>query len=439
MKVGILLASDFTEGNGANARIKAYAKGLRDEGADVEILFMHASSFNNTLVNNQKKGFWKGIFYKFLNNRITRPSSLSGKIWDSFMALIGSTRYFLKHRREFDFFYIYAPKFHQFFHIFLLSKLLGITTVVEKTELYSALYEDDSSLKNRFLKQLHLWDETYCHYFCSHLVVISQKLYHYYRQYFPENRITLIPIIVDMQRFSHLNGHPKKPFRIGYLGSFGEKDGVPGIIDAFANAYREIPDLKLRLIGFNPNDDATKAHLAQHQLNGSVENLGQVRYSDIPELIHQCDLLIVNRTNSTYANYGFPTKLGEYLATGRPTVVTNVGDISHYLKHKENTYIIEPEDTQGLAEVIKARYTHYEYFNQIGQNGKLATQQLFDYRIHVKELYKLFCKLMTPNEVEQASSKAPKTEIPGVNLELPKASHQPKLTKEKPVVTEENA
>lgn len=393
MKVGIFLASDFKEGNGANARIKAYAKGLKEEGVNVEILFLHASSFNNTLVNNQKKGFWQGVFYKFLNNRVTRPYSILGKLLDSLKSIIGSTYYILKHRQEFDMFYLYMPKLHQFFHIFLLAKVLGIKTVAEKTELYSASSNDQASLKNWLLQQIEKMDEANSQKWCDHLVVISSNLYQFYRQYFPEDRITKLPIIVDMERFTHLNGDPKKPYRVGYLGSFGEKDGVPGIIDAFAQANHQIPNLKLRLMGYNPNEAATKAHINHYQLNGAVENLGQVCYSDIPDLLHECDLLIVNRTDSSYSHYGFPTKLGEYLATGRPTVVTKVGDIPKYLEHKENTYIIEPEDTEGLAEVIKDRYAYYDYFNKIGERGKEATQRFFDYSIHVNKLCRLFKQL----------------------------------------------
>lgn len=429
MKAGLFLASDFTEGNGANARIKAYAKGLKEEGADVEILFLHASSFNNTLVNNQKAGFWKGIFFKFLNNKVTRPSSKTGKMVDSLRAFAGSTWYILKHRRAFDLFYIYAPKFHQFFHIFLLAKLLGIPTIVEKTELYSALYRDPPTLKNRMLYHLHRLDETYCHYFCNHLVVISHQLYRYYRQFFREDRITLIPIIVDMNRFTQLNGHPKKPYRVGYLGSFGEKDGVPGIIDAFAKAHEEFPDLQLRLIGFNPQPAVTESHINRKGLNGAVENLGQVRYSDIPKLIYQCDLLVVNRTNSAYAGYGFPTKLGEYLATGRPTVVTNVGDIPAYLKHNRDTIIIEPEDTKTLAETIKDRYKHYEFFNQIGENGKAATRSLFDYHIHVKKLYQIFQTLTSEASNPPASDET----NPKEGLD------DPTLMEKKPTVTNQNS
>lgn len=439
MKAGIFLASDFKEGNGANARIKAYAKGLKEKGVDVEILFLHASSFNNTLVNNQNQGFWNTIFYKFLNNRVTRPSSIPGKILDSLRSIIGSTYYILKNRKQFDIFFLYTPKFHQFFHIFLLSKLLGITTVVEKTELYSALFKNSTSPSDRLLRQIHLFDETYCHRFCDHLVVISRQLYNFYRQYFPEHRITLLPIIVDMERFTHLNGHPKKPYRIGYLGSFGEKDGVPGIIEAFSRIHSTMPDLKLRLIGYNPQPETTEAHLSQHKLNGSVENLGQVKYSDIPDLLHECDLLVVNRTNSPYAHYGFPTKLGEYLATGRPTIVTNVGDIPHYLEHKENTYFVDPEDTEALAKVFQARYEHYDYFNRIGENGKKATQQLFDYRIHVKQLYCLLNRLVN-NKIEAGSSETRaiqsslpdniSTEYPTVPTQLSKCYLEPEKPKD---------
>ncbi|MCC6721223.1 MAG: glycosyltransferase, partial [Bacteroidia bacterium] len=86
---------------------------------------------------------------------------------------------------------------------------------------------------------------------------------------------------------------------------------------------------------------------------------------------------------------GFPTKLGEYLATGIPTICTKVGDIEKYLEHDVNSYLILPDNPKQLSEAIINRYKYYDKFNEIGQMGKNVAAENFDYRLHIPKLQKI--------------------------------------------------
>ena len=98
----------------------------------------------------------------------------------------------------------------------------------------------------------------------------------------------------------------------------------------------------------------------------------------------------MNRTNHDYSHFGFPTKLGEYLATGIPTICTRVGDIETYLNHNENSFLIEPDNTKQLTEAIINRYENYESFNSIGQKGRQVALSDFDYNIYIPVLQSVF-------------------------------------------------
>lgn len=390
MRIGFILTGDFEEGNGANSRIKAYAKGLSAENEKVEILLLHASSFNHSNINTRKSGTWEGIRFQFLNGRCSRPEGLWGKLLDSLRSVVYSTLFLLRYGRAYDAFYLYGPKLQQAFHLYALLKLLGVPLVVEMTEQYSAQYQKWSLRRPQHLVGYYLnrFQERFLGRFSNHVVVISKKLYEAYRSYVPERKLSLIPIIVDFQRFQHLNGRPYKPFRVGYIGSFGQKDGVPGILQAYLEARKNLPELRLRLIGFGENEAFSTTQLAS-QGDPMIEFMGQVFYQNIPDYLHSCDLLIVNRPDTPYAHYGFPTKLAEYLATGRPTIVTNVGDVSHYFKSDRETLIVEPDDPQALQAAILARYQDYHFYNQVGLAGADRCKVLFDHHHHVDSLKNL--------------------------------------------------
>lgn len=393
MRIGIILTGDFEEGNGKNARIKAYAKGLSNLGDTVDILLLHASSFNYTHVNNKVKGTWEGVPFQFLNGSCARPRTRVGKIFDSCKAIIFSTIFLLRKAKAYDAFYLYSPKPIQAFHIYGLLKLLGIPLIVEMTERYSAAYEEGKiGFGSWILKKLHQLQERYLNYLCSHLIVISRYLYNYYSNYFNPGNLSLLPIMVDLSRFSHLNPNPYASKKIGYLGSFGTKDGVPGIIEAFRKARAEIPDLQLRLMGFAEGEASKNLQKLPYH-NDGVEYLGQVYYKNIPDYLNACDLLIINRPDTAYAHYGFPSKLGEYLATGRPVIAANVGDVSRYLTHHEEIILTEPENPGLLATRILDRYQFYDYYSNIGLAGARKCQQNFDHQKQVKSLQQIIAKV----------------------------------------------
>jgi glycosyltransferase involved in cell wall biosynthesis len=372
---------DFPEGNGANSRIKAIAHALQSAGKEVLLCFIWASSFNNSGINSQLNGVWENIPYQYINRRIRRPKSLRGKIADSLTSYLRSFSFFISNHRKFAICYFYSPTILYFWPLILLAKIYRKKIVFEQTELMSSFRNAPGQFVWRFFHRL---DERFAHRLCDHMVVISKNLYTHYREYFPKQRLSHIPIIVNLKRFS--NDVKKKKGLIGYIGSFGYKDGVDGIINAFEIAQRRNSGIRLRLIGYCENFDRIKKIIAAKRLQDKVELSGLVMYNDVPRLLEECELLVMNRINTKYAHYGSPTKLAEYLASGAPTIITNVGDVKDYLTHNVDTYIIPPENDHSLAEAILCRFDQYEKFNAIGLEGRNVSKIKFSHEEQLKSL-----------------------------------------------------
>ena len=75
------------------------------------------------------------------------------------------------------------------------------------------------------------------------------------------------------------------------------------------------------------------------------------------------------RTNSEFANYGFPFKLSEFLSTGNVVVATRVGDVCNYLIDRKDAYIIEPESSKEVCDIILHIKENPEEALQIASNG----------------------------------------------------------------------
>jgi glycosyltransferase involved in cell wall biosynthesis len=74
----------------------------------------------------------------------------------------------------------------------------------------------------------------------------------------------------------------------------------------------------------------TSKHLKlirEYRLEGRIQWKGEVPRDQIPAILQHASLLVLPRPESKQAQGGFPTKLGEYLATGNPVCSTRVGEI----------------------------------------------------------------------------------------------------------------
>ncbi len=387
MRIAWFANIDFQEGNAANSRIRALANGLKENGNQVFLFFLSPTIFNSNRINKKNKGFFDGIYFNYLSGTVLRSPYLIIRFLTYLKSIFCSSLLLIKKRKHFDVIFLYSPRFLFFGHIYFLAKLLRIPLILEKTELEQESKTD--KLWHRFITLTDRFDAYIFKYVCSHLIVISDKLKEHYIRFLPVSKITLIPIIVDLKRFENLNGNPPS-YTVGYLGSFGAKDGVHGIIKGFKDAIEYVPNLKLKLIGFNPYKKEIKSELLKHRLNGQVHKTGQITYEQVPHYLSKCDLLVMNRTNHPFSHYGFPTKLGEYLATGIPTICTRVGDIEKYLEHETNSYLIEPDNTAQLTEAIVERYKNYDIFNAMGKSGRLVAQSEFAYQKYIPVLQSVF-------------------------------------------------
>ncbi len=382
-RVVFFLSGDFPEGNGANSRIKAYSHALSDAGYEVSLIFLWASAFNNGGINSQAEGVWENIPFKFITKNSKRPKSTLGKLSQSIRSFWAILYFFITKHKSFDVCYYYSPDIIFYWHAILLSKFFRKKIVFEQTELKSS-FRDGKTPAQTILRFFNQVDERNAQHLCDHLIVISKNLHTHYKDYLPKSRMTLIPIVVDLRRFT--NHALKKPGLIGYIGSFGYKDGVEGIINAFEITQKENPELRLRLIGYCENFEKIKAIIDSKNLTSKVELTGLVLYNQIPKLLEECELLLMNRIDTKYAHYGSPTKLAEYLASGVPTIVTNVGDVKDYLTNQQDTVIISPENDEELANSILKRFRERAVFDEIGMKGRETCEKKFSHEVQLTKL-----------------------------------------------------
>ena len=165
---------------------------------------------------------------------------------------------------------------------------------------------------------------------------------------------------------------PMRPFTFLYAGSLSEpKDGVLSLIAAFAAAFKNTATARLDLLGYGSDAQkaAVRATITDSGLSSSVTLHDPVPQDALPVRLAAADALVLCRPLSRQATYGFPTKLAEYLAAGRPVIVTQTSDIGHYLRDGVSAFLVPPNDTAAFAATLYRAATDPVTAAQIGAAG----------------------------------------------------------------------
>jgi glycosyltransferase involved in cell wall biosynthesis len=206
------------------------------------------------------------------------------------------------------------------------------------------------------------------------LFVISTAL----KEFFIKNgaraeKVHIINMTVDTTRFKGLTKHESNSRYIAYCGSASNnKDGVNDLIKAFAIVHKKFPTIKLYIIGrpLEKKDESGNRRLVEQLgITDDVVFTGVVKAEQMPQLLKDAVLLALARPDSLQAQCGFPTKLGEYLLTENPVVVSKVGDIPLFLEDGKTALLSEQNNIEEFASKMEWVLEHPKESEVIGRNG----------------------------------------------------------------------
>lgn len=365
-----LIANDFPEGLAKTMRIRAYARGLKELGEQVEVWSGYSSSFNRARYNRNIRGEWRGVPYMQLSGTVQYKPTRFFKIGVWLRANSMLLWKLFRERKKGNIYLAYSPNAIGLLWAMRLSKMLfGQEFVFIETEFYSKLQTgvDTSGMSKleHFKKQ-----------FAKQILVVTPALEEAYGALPGKAKVDRIaPVVAELDRFKTLQLQPT--YTLGYVGTFGDKDGIPNLLKAFEMARKEMPQLQIQLMG--------KPEIDPGPLPEGASMTGSFLTEDLPALLSQCDTLIVNRKDDPYSRHGFPIKLAEYTASGIPVLLCDF-DFYHHFFSAQEVWYFHPDDALSLSRCIIERYAHTELAAAKAQKALLQCQKYFSHTAAAREL-----------------------------------------------------
>jgi glycosyltransferase involved in cell wall biosynthesis len=171
--------------------------------------------------------------------------------------------------------------------------------------------------------------------------------------------------------------------RILNIGKFKKAKNHPLLVDAFSKAYKEMPNLRLILVGDGSLRRKVENQVKKLGLEKAVLFLGW--RSDIPEIITDCDIFVLS---SDWEGLGIV--LIEAMASRKPIVATNVGGIPEVVEDGVTGILVPPRNPEALAKAILRLAKDDKLRKEMGERGREKAIKEFDIKIAVNNYERLY-------------------------------------------------
>ena len=212
----------------------------------------------------------------------------------------------------------------------------------------------------------------------THIVCVSesQKQHIVMCKRIPPEKIKVIYNGVDVDRFKRKkrieNGFsiPEGAVVIGVLASLREEKRLDILIQAIPDVLRHWPEACFVIVGDG---------IERHKLEYMAKALGvysNVRFlgerDDIANVASIFDIgCLCSRTEN------FPLSVLEYMACGKPVVVTRVGGIPEMVKDGMNGFLVKPESPSDLSKKILSLINDKPLRRSMGIEGRKIVKDSF--------------------------------------------------------------
>lgn len=168
---------------------------------------------------------------------------------------------------------------------------------------------------------------------------------------------------------------PIDEFWVSYAGTLSACYDLETLVRAMAMVQKTHPEAKLQILGDGSERDNLKA--AAHSSGAEVVFHGYLPYSQMAAWLSKSDITINSLVEK--AAQSIVTKIGDYLAAGKPMVNTSCSkEFRAKVEADEFGVNVKPGDAEGMAEVLVDLIEDPQRRARMGERARAIAEEQFD-------------------------------------------------------------
>ena len=192
-------------------------------------------------------------------------------------------------------------------------------------------------------------------------------------------KITVIPNAVDIDKFS-VGGKPDSELKmklglgtsrvLGFIGSFYAYEGLDLLLDALPVILKQVPDVKVLLVGGGPQETALKKQVMALDLKERVIFTGRVPHGEVNRYYDLIDVLVYARHPMRLTELVTPLKPLEAMAQGRLMVASDVGGHKELIADGKTGVLFRAGQADDLAAKVVGLLQDESGWDAMKRNGR---------------------------------------------------------------------
>ena len=168
-----------------------------------------------------------------------------------------------------------------------------------------------------------------------------------------------------------------------HQGEFGEIRGAWQLLDAMKIVARQVPGVRCILLGDYVTGSFRKYRRAIRKagLETTFVFPETVPYEAVPAYIAAADVgLILFQPGLVNHTFAMPHKLFDYMREGKPVIAPDFSiEVANILDGAEAGVLVEVTDPKAIARAIVELLTHPELAARLGENGRRAVEERYNW------------------------------------------------------------
>lgn len=184
---------------------------------------------------------------------------------------------------------------------------------------------------------------------------------------------------------------PRRKIRLLYIGGVSRERGIFEIIDSLKYVDNKC-QVEFIIMGKIEHQEAEE-YIREHENLGVVYKGFQNR-DEVKKSLVESDIGIVCLHPNGRYEYALPVKLFEYMAAGLPVIASNFDSWRPYIEENECGVLVNPLRPEDIANAIEKLAYDYELRIRMGQQGRQAVLDKYNWDNEKNKLLNLYKELL---------------------------------------------
>lgn len=185
----------------------------------------------------------------------------------------------------------------------------------------------------------------------------------------------------------------KDKFSLLYIGDTGLRRGLMTAIEAIPALIKNIPDLKLVIVGTSSEDAILKEKVNGLGIQNYVDFEGWKDPETFQSYIISSSVCLSPLLSNIHHDTTYANKIFQYMSLGKPLLVSDVRAQKNIVEKANSGLIHLANNSKDFIKKALILYEDDNQRNQLGKNGNRFIQHEFNWEITSKELLNLYQEL----------------------------------------------